>query len=82
MVTPKQLASAIPQQAQEGVADLQDLPVRAEDDGRGTALDPLGEALLFIEPGLTGLQLRLEFVIEHDTPTSLTIRIGTTASPH
>lgn len=79
MVAPQQLARAIPHQAQEGLADLQDLPVRAEDDGRGAVLDRLDDTLLLIEPGLTGQQLRLEFVIEHDTPTSLTIRIGTTA---
>ncbi len=77
----RQLTRLIPHQAQEEGTRLQDDPLRAEGDGRGTALDPLGETLLFIEPGLTGLQLRLEFVIEHDTPTSLTIRIGTTASP-
>lgn len=81
VVVPQQLARAIPHQAQEGLADLQDLPVRAEDDGRGAVLDRLDDTLLLIEPGLTGQQLRLEFVIEHDTPTSLTIRSGTTACP-
>lgn len=78
---PQKIGGTISHQGQERGARLLDDPLRAEDDGGGARLDRLYDALLLVEPGLACLQLRFELLIEHDTSSSLTIPMGTTASP-